>query len=138
MGYEVEYSGTIKLTDSTRETEFKNLLGQEFEDELNSDCYFGNDNDGTLYGNISGSGKYWEEPWLKQLDKIKAFSEGSIEFVGEDNSLWRFNIKNNQVSEHSGEVYYGDVITHILECQGEQLPEQLKLDLKKWRGTKEL
>ena len=100
MSYYANYSGNIK---------FSNIVPKELikeADEIFENFYY-DENDGSA--DFGGNDRYSEDDMYRYFEKITPYTlSGEIEYVGEDNSIWRFIFKDGEWREESGRIEYGD------------------------------
>lgn len=96
MGYYAQGSGTIYLKDALPER-----LRQDFEYEFGYVDIYGSALE------FSGDGNYHEDDVLKLLNQAIPYAEsGIVEYVGEDDTHWRFVLQNGEWNENNGRVIY--------------------------------
>lgn len=108
MGYEAHGGGTIMFAKqlSSRERE---KLAQILEDCFEYDIYEDKYRDKKTVADIWDSEKYYGdvvEETLETVSKRFKVEQGEIEYVGEDDSLWRFIYQNGEWKEQNGYVVY--------------------------------
>ncbi|MBR0420277.1 MAG: hypothetical protein IJI66_14040 [Erysipelotrichaceae bacterium] len=112
MGYYAKFEGSLNLQ-SFQDTEMiEQLTSEVFEEESYNFIRLDKADKRILSIEFCGNEKYYEDEWWDFLNSINFYvKDGSVEFVGEDDSLWRF-IKRNGSGEFVEEDGYVAYHTH--------------------------
>ena len=114
MGYYANGKGGITFKGTVSEDEFSNirdLLSEAFECDGEREWKATSASDPITYFDIWENDKYYGdvvEDTLRKVADIADIMEGSIEYIGEDDSLWRFIYRDGEWIEQNGHVEYND------------------------------
>ena len=98
MGYYASYEGHMRFN-KTPDDNVLNIL---------TDCFGNHDYDADGLGiSVYGDDKYYEDYILEKLHQLEPMlASGEIAYHGEDDTYWRFILKNGAWKEESGTIYY--------------------------------
>lgn len=116
MSYYATYEGTVifnekfdfKNNSSKIEEAFKKAFDETFDIEENEE--------GEMFSFLAGGKNYREDLLCDCYEILTPFVKSvEIEFVGEDNSLWKHSFENGKWCEYNGSVVYSDEPNVILK-----------------------
>ena len=103
MGYMASCNGNIEFCDYEKAQEFVSYA-------KNRICYSFYVHDCDTIVVICGTECYHENFWAEILDKYKnLICSGTIEFFGEDNTFWRFVVRNGNWHKERGQITWTPV-----------------------------
>lgn len=111
MGYYATGNGSITFNRVLNENEVQFLADRLANEGFEYDDYTIDAPKGSSSFNVYMNAKYHDDDvkWLLETIKnIAPIADGCIEFVGEDDSNWRFVFKNGEWLEQNGQVVYKD------------------------------
>ena len=110
MGYQARGGGEIYFDkEKVTPEQIKAIL-----DQNDCGCYidkidYEDESENEFYVEFDWSHHYRDDLWYDFLELMNGLLEcGNIEFIGEDDSLWRFNYRNGKWYEDNGRVEYED------------------------------
>ena len=102
MGYYARYSGYVIFKEKPSEELFSQI-----------DCYFEDVyfNENELRLDVSGNDKYYSENIEEILNNLEPITKsGEINYMGEDDCVWRFIFKDNEWRDENGTILYDSEI----------------------------
>lgn len=112
MGYYANGKGNVTFKEVLSEEKYnkaKEILSEAFECDGVREFQMTNTTEPATYFDLWNFEKYYGdevERALRDVAKLGEIADGEIDYVGEDDSLWRFIYRNGSWYEENGSVVY--------------------------------
>ncbi len=116
MSYYATYEGTIVFNDNFQYPEDSTKIEEAFKKGFDEIFNIEENENGEVFTFLAGGKNYREDLLCDCYEMLTPFiKSAAIEFVGEDNILWKHAFENGAWNEYNGSVIYSDEPNVILK-----------------------